>query len=103
MALIDLTRQAGAASTGSLLLTSTAVTSSVTGLYEVEWGKLNPTYALGQGDLTLGEGNKLSVGYLELENNIHTIYISSTNSINKGSYLLQTIFNDKNDNKNANI
>ncbi len=70
MALIDLTRQAGAASTGSLLLTSTAVTSSVTGLYEVEWGKLNPTYALGQGDLTLGEGNKLSVGYLELENNI---------------------------------
>jgi hypothetical protein len=70
MALIDLTRQAGAASTGSLLLTSTAVTSSVTGLYEVEWGKLNPTYALGLGDLTLGEGNKLSVGYLELENNI---------------------------------
>ena len=70
MALIDLTRQAGAASTGSLLLTSTAVTSSVTGLYEVEWGKLNPTYALGQGNLTLGEGNKLSVGYLELENNI---------------------------------
>ena len=70
MALIDLTRQAGAASTGSLLLTSTAVTSSVTGLYELEWGKLNPTYALGQGDLTLGEGNKLSVGYLELENNI---------------------------------
>ena len=35
-----------------------------------------------------------------LENNIHTIYISSTNSINKGSYLLQTIFNDKNDTKN---
>ncbi len=70
MALIDLTRQAGAASTGSLLLTSTAVTSSVTGLYEVEWGKLNPTYALAQGDLNLGEGNKLNVGYLELENNI---------------------------------
>jgi hypothetical protein len=78
MALIDLTRQAGAASTGSLLLTSTAVTSSVTGLYEVEWGKLNPTYALGQGDLTLGEGNKLSVGYLELENNI--IYDSGSNA-----------------------
>jgi len=77
MALIDLTRQAGAASTGSLLLTSTAVTSSVTGLYEVEWGKLNPTYALGQGNLTLGEGNTLSVGYLELENNI--IYDSGSN------------------------
>ena len=70
MALIDLTRQAGAASTGSYILASSAVTSSVTGLYEVTWGKLNPTYALGQGDLNLGAGNKLNVGYLELENNI---------------------------------
>ena len=77
MALIDLTRQAGAAITGSYILASSSVTSSVTGLYEVEWGKLNPTYALGQGDLTLGEGNKLSVGYLELENNI--IYDSGSN------------------------
>ena len=78
MALIDLTRQAGAAITGSYILASSSVTSSVTGLYEVEWGKLNPTYALGQGDLTLGEGNKLSVGYLELENNI--IYDSGSNA-----------------------
>ena len=77
MALIDLTRQAGAASTGSYILASSSVTSSVTGLYEVEWGKLSPTYAVGQGDLTLGEGNKLSVGYLELENNI--IYDSGSN------------------------
>ena len=43
MALIDLTRQAGAAITGSYILASSSVTSSVTGLYEVEWGKLNPT------------------------------------------------------------
>ena len=35
-----------------------------------------------------------------LENDINEISISSTNSINKGSYLLQTIFNDKNDTKN---
>ena len=77
MALIDLTRQAGAASTGSYILASSSVTSSVTGLYEVEWGKLSPTYAVGQGDLTLGAGNKLSVGYLELENNI--IYDSGSN------------------------
>ncbi len=34
-----------------------------------------------------------------LENNISSIIISSTNSINKGPYLLQTIFNDKNNNK----
>ncbi len=35
-----------------------------------------------------------------LENNINTIYISSTNTINKGPYLLQTINIDKNDTKN---
>jgi DNA-directed RNA polymerase subunit beta len=38
-----------------------------------------------------------------IENNIHTIDISTTNSINKGSYLLQTILSDKNTNKNEAI
>ena len=35
-----------------------------------------------------------------LEANIHTLQISVTNSINKGPYLLTTILNDKNNNKN---
>ena len=35
-----------------------------------------------------------------LESNTSSIEISKTNSINKGPYLIQTIFNDKNDNKN---
>ena len=35
-----------------------------------------------------------------LENNINNINVSKTNSISKGPYLLQTIFNDKNENKN---
>ena len=35
-----------------------------------------------------------------IEANISSILISSTNSINKGSYLLQTILNDKNESKN---
>ena len=35
-----------------------------------------------------------------IENNIDSIEISKTNSINKGSYILQTLFNDKNENKN---
>ena len=43
MPLIDLTRQAGAASTGSVVLASTSTTSSVTGLYEVEWTKASPS------------------------------------------------------------
>ena len=35
-----------------------------------------------------------------IENKIFNLEISKTNSINKGPYLLQTIFNDKNENKN---
>jgi len=38
-----------------------------------------------------------------LESNVFTIEISKTNSINKGPYLINTIFNDKNDNKNEAI
>ena len=38
-----------------------------------------------------------------LEANIHTIYISVTNSINKGPYLLTTILNDKNNTKDEAI
>ena len=58
-------------------------------------------------NLTVGEeifkiGTELNEAIIQkiLENNIDTIYISSTNSINKGPYLLQTINIDKNDNKN---
>ena len=35
-----------------------------------------------------------------LENEINEISVSSTNSISKGPYLLQTIYNDKNETKN---
>ena len=38
-----------------------------------------------------------------IENNISNIETAYTNSINKGPYLLQTIFNDKNDTKNDSI
>tara|TARA_B100001115_G_scaffold161933_1_gene137192 strand:+ start:486 stop:4568 length:4083 start_codon:yes stop_codon:yes gene_type:complete len=38
-----------------------------------------------------------------LSNDINEISISSTNSISKGPYLLQTIFNDKNETKNDSI
>ncbi len=38
-----------------------------------------------------------------IENNIDTVLISKTNNINKGPYILQTIFNDKNENKNDSI
>ena len=38
-----------------------------------------------------------------IEENISTISVAITNSINKGPYLLQTIFNDKNTTKNEAI
>ena len=38
-----------------------------------------------------------------LENNIHSIKLSVTNSINKGPYLLITVLNDKNNNKDEAI
>ena len=38
-----------------------------------------------------------------LDNNINSIDISKTNYINKGPYILQTLLNDKNENKNDSI
>ena len=58
-------------------------------------------------DILIGEenfkiGTELNETILSkiIEANISSILISSTNSINKGSYLLQTILNDKNESKN---
>ena len=57
--------------------------------------------------LTIGEdvfkiGTELNETILDkiVETNIHSLETAYTNSINKGPYLLQTIFNDKNDTKN---
>ena len=57
-------------------------------------------------DINLGEdsfkiGTELNETIIEkiLEKDITQIFVSSTNSINKGPYLLQTIFNDKNETK----
>jgi DNA-directed RNA polymerase subunit beta len=52
-----------------------------------------------------GIGTELNETILEsiIENNISTIEISTTNSINKGPYLLTTILNDKNETKNEAI
>ena len=46
-------------------------------------------------------GTELNESILQkfVESNISTLEISITNSINKGPYLLQTLFNDRNENK----
>jgi len=50
-------------------------------------------------------GTELNVTIIQkiVNSNIKSIEISKTNSITKGPYLLQTILNDKNDNKNDSI
>ena len=55
------------------------------------------------GTLKIGtELNETVVNQI-LEANINSIEISVTNSINKGPYLLTTLFNDKNNNKDEAI
>ena len=50
---------------------------------------------------TLKIGSELNETIIQqiLDANIHSLEISVTNSINKGGYLLTTVFNDKNNNK----
>ena len=59
MALVDLTRQAKAAIVAGQTLRTTGVTSSDTGLYEVEWDTLSID-ELGGGDLDLGSSGDFS-------------------------------------------
>ena len=58
-------------------------------------------------DIVIGEetfkiGTELTQEIIKkiVQANIQSVTVSVTNSINKGAYLLQTIFNDKNENKN---
>ena len=60
-----------------------------------------------QRDITIGEdifkiGTELNEAIISkiVESDIKSLEISKTNSINKGPYLLLTLFNDKNENKN---
>ena len=65
------------------------------------YGKyLHKDFVVDQDNFKIGTELNETIVKKFLENNINEIIISSTNSINKGPYLLQTIFNDKNDTKN---
>ena len=65
------------------------------------YGKyLHKDFVVDQDNFKIGTELNETIVQKFLENNINEIIISSTNSINKGPYLLQTIFNDKNDTKN---
>ena len=65
MSLIDLTTQAQAPQTGGLSLQSSATTSSLTGLYTLEFDNINVDN-LGTGSLNIGAANTLTTGKLKL-------------------------------------
>ena len=65
MTLIDLTTQAQAPQSGGLTLQSSAVTSSLTGLYTLEFDNINVDN-IGTGSLNLGTANTLTTGKLKL-------------------------------------
>ena len=65
MSLIDLTTQAQAPQTGGLTLQSSAATSSLTGLYTLEFDNINVDN-IGTGSLNIGEANTLTTGKLKL-------------------------------------
>ncbi len=65
------------------------------------YGKyLHKDYTIKDDNFKIGTELNETIIQKFLENDVNEISISSTNSINKGPYLLQTIFNDKNDTKN---
>ncbi len=65
------------------------------------YGKyLHKDYLIKEDNFKIGTEINETVVQKFLENDVNEITISSTNSINKGPYLLQTIFNDKNETKN---
>ena len=80
------------------------------GLKEINVSNLSLYGKFLQREITIGEesfpiGTELNEIILSkiIKANIYTISVATTNSINKGPYLLQTIFNDKNQTKNEAI
>ena len=65
MSLIDLTTQAQAPQSGGLTLQSSAVTSSLTGLYTLEFDQVNVDN-LGTGSLDIGSANTFTTGKIKI-------------------------------------
>lgn len=79
MSLIDLTTQAQAPQSGGLSLQSSATTSSVTGLYTLEWDRVNVDN-LGTGSLNIGSTNLLTTGQLKLNHPTDPIIMDASNN-----------------------
>ena len=79
MTLIDLTTQAQAPQSGGLSLQSSAVTSSLTGLYTLEFDNINVDN-IGTGSLNLGTANTLTTGKLKLAHPTDPVIMDANNN-----------------------
>ena len=79
MTLIDLTTQAQAPQSGGLTLQSSAVTSSLTGLYTLEFDNINVDN-IGTGSLNLGTANTLTTGKLKLAHATDPVIMDANNN-----------------------
>jgi len=79
MTLIDLTTQAQAPQSGGLSLQSSAVTSSLTGLYTLEFDNINVDN-IGTGSLNIGVANTLTTGKLKLAHATDPVIMDANNN-----------------------
>ena len=79
MTLIDLTTQAQAPQSGGLTLQSSAVTSSLTGLYTLEFDNINVDN-IGTGSLDIGTANTLTTGKLKLAHPTDPVIMDANNN-----------------------
>ena len=79
MSLIDLTTQAQAPQTGGLSLQSSATTSSLTGLYTLEFDNINVDN-LGTGSLNIGAANTLTTGKLKLAHTTDPVILDANDN-----------------------
>ena len=79
MTLIDLTTQAQAPQTGGLALQSSETTSSLTGLYTLEWDTMDLSN-LGTGSLDIGSSNTLTAGKIKINHSTDPVIMDASNN-----------------------
>ena len=79
MSLIDLTTQAQAPQSGGLTLQSSAVTSSLTGLYTLEFDQVNVDN-LGTGSLDIGSANTFTAGKIKINHPTDPVIMDENNN-----------------------
>jgi len=79
MTLIDLTTQAQAPQSGGLILQSSEVTSSLTGLYTLEFDSIDVSN-LGTGSLDIGGNSTLTAGKIKIEHPTDPVILDANNN-----------------------